>query len=138
MLEALQKGLITRGQPARKLREQPEIVKTLQAYNQSVQPMPRLNIRVEAITSTEVQASQSIRIQEELMTNDAATINRQDFKSGDCQYRRWLSTVQTYECLLFSELVNAYNGNTIHLDFVDFIRIGKPPFFVVFPLPAII
>jgi predicted nucleic acid-binding protein len=74
MLEALQKGLITRGQPARKLREQPEIVKALQAYNQSVQQIPRLNVRVEAITSTEVRASEAIRIQEGLMTNDSVTV----------------------------------------------------------------
>jgi predicted nucleic acid-binding protein len=74
MLEALQKGLITRGQPARKLREQPEIVKALQTYNQSVQQIPRLNVRVEAITSTEVQASEAIRIQEGLMTNDSVTV----------------------------------------------------------------
>jgi len=33
------------------LKEQPEIVKALQAYNQSVQQIPRLNIRVRAITS---------------------------------------------------------------------------------------
>jgi predicted nucleic acid-binding protein len=37
MLEALQKGFITGGQPARRLKEHPEIVKGLQAYNQSVQ-----------------------------------------------------------------------------------------------------
>ena len=74
MLEALQKGLITRGQPARKLREQPEIVKALQAYNQSVRQIPRLNVRVEAITSTEVRASEAVRIQEGLMTNDSVTV----------------------------------------------------------------
>jgi predicted nucleic acid-binding protein len=51
MLEALQKGLITGGQPARKLREQPEIVKVLQAYNESVQQIPHLNIHIRAITS---------------------------------------------------------------------------------------
>ena len=33
VLEALQKGLITGGQPARKLKEQPEIIKGLHEYN---------------------------------------------------------------------------------------------------------
>jgi predicted nucleic acid-binding protein len=51
MLEALQKGLITGGQPARKLKEQPEIIKVLREYNQLVQQIPRLNIRVRTITS---------------------------------------------------------------------------------------
>ena len=74
MLEALQKGLITGGQPARKLKEQPEIVKVLQAYNQSVQPIPRLNLHVWAITSAVVRASEAIRIQERLMTNDSVTM----------------------------------------------------------------
>ena len=49
--EALQKGLITGGQPARKLKEQPEIIKGLHEYNQSVQQIPRLNIRIRTITS---------------------------------------------------------------------------------------
>ena len=74
MLEALQKGLITGGQPARKLKEQPEIVKMLQAYNQSVQQIPRLHIHVRAITSEVVRASEAIRIHEGLMTNDSVSV----------------------------------------------------------------
>ena len=74
MLEALQKGLITGGQPARKLKEQPEIVKALQAYNQSVQQIPRLNIRVRAITSAVVRASEAIRVQAGVMSNDSVTV----------------------------------------------------------------
>jgi predicted nucleic acid-binding protein len=74
MLEALQKGLITGGQPARKLKEQPKIVKVLQAYNQSVQQIPRLNIRVRAITSAVVRASEAIRVQAGLMSNDSVTV----------------------------------------------------------------
>jgi predicted nucleic acid-binding protein len=74
MLEALQKGLITGGQPARKLKEQPEIVKVLQVYNQSIQQIPRLNIRVRAVTSAVVRASEAVRVQEGLMTNDSITV----------------------------------------------------------------
>jgi hypothetical protein len=33
VLEAVQKGLITGSQPARKLKEQPEIIKGLREYN---------------------------------------------------------------------------------------------------------
>ncbi len=74
MLEALQKGLITGGQPARKLKEKPEIIKLLHEYNQSVQQIPRLNIRVRTITSAVVRASEAIRLQEGLLTNDSVTV----------------------------------------------------------------
>ena len=58
ILEALHKGLITGGQPARKLQEQPGIIKVLHEYNQSVQHIPRLHIRVRTITSADVRASE--------------------------------------------------------------------------------
>ena len=74
MLEALQKGLITGGQPARKLKEQPEIIKVLREYNQSVQQIPRLHIRVRTITSGVVRASEAIRVQNGLMTSDSITV----------------------------------------------------------------
>ena len=74
VLEALQKGLITGGQPARKLKEQPEVIKGLREYNQSVQQIPRLRIRVRPITSAIVRASEAIRVQEGLMTNDSVTV----------------------------------------------------------------
>ena len=74
VLEALQKGLITGGQPARKLKEQPEIIKGLREYNQSVQQIPRMRIRVRTITSAIVRASEAIRVQEGLMTNDSVTM----------------------------------------------------------------
>ena len=45
MLEALHKGLITGGQLARRLKEQPEIVKSLREYNRSIRQVPRLGIR---------------------------------------------------------------------------------------------
>src|SRR5215813_3022414 len=74
ILEALQKGLITGGQPARKLQEQPALIKVLHEYNQSVQHIPRLNIRVRTITAADVRASEAIRVQEGLMTNDSVTV----------------------------------------------------------------
>jgi predicted nucleic acid-binding protein len=74
VLEALQKGLITGSQPARKLKEQPEIIKGLREYNQSVQQIPRMRIRVRTITSAIVKASEAIRVQEGLMTNDSVTV----------------------------------------------------------------
>jgi predicted nucleic acid-binding protein len=74
VLEALHKGLITGGQLARKLKEQPEVIKGLREYNQSVQQIPRMHIRVRTITPAIVSASEAIRVQEGLMTNDSVTV----------------------------------------------------------------
>jgi hypothetical protein len=41
VLEALCKGLITGGQPARKLKEQPAMIKGLQESNRLVQQIPQ-------------------------------------------------------------------------------------------------
>jgi predicted nucleic acid-binding protein len=56
------------------LKEQPEVIKGLREYNQSVQQIPRMRIRVRAITSAIVRASVAIRMQEGLMTNDSVTM----------------------------------------------------------------
>jgi predicted nucleic acid-binding protein len=74
MLEALHMGLISGGQLARKLKEQPEIVKSLREYNRSIRQIPRLGIRVRAITSAIVRASEAVRVQEGLLTNDSITV----------------------------------------------------------------
>jgi predicted nucleic acid-binding protein len=74
VLGALQKGLIIGAQPARKLKEQPEIINGLRAYNQAVQQIPRMRIRVRTITPAIVRASEAIRVQEGLMTNDSVTV----------------------------------------------------------------
>ena len=66
--------MITGGQPARKLKAQPEIIKGLHEYNQSVQQIPPLNIRIRPITSAIVRASETIRVQDGLMTNDSVTV----------------------------------------------------------------
>jgi hypothetical protein len=62
VLGALQKGLIIGAQPARKLKEQPEIINGLRAYNQAVQQIPRMRIRVRTITPAMVKASEAIRV----------------------------------------------------------------------------
>lgn len=74
MLEALRKGLISGGQLARKLKEQPEIVKSLREYNRSIRQVPRLGIHVRAITSAIVRASEAVRVQEGLLSNDSITV----------------------------------------------------------------
>jgi predicted nucleic acid-binding protein len=74
MLEALHKGLITGSQLARRLKEQPEIVKSLREYNRSIRQVPRLGIRVRTITSAIVRASEAVCVQEGLLTNDSITV----------------------------------------------------------------
>jgi predicted nucleic acid-binding protein len=74
MLEALHTGLISGGQLARRLKEQPEIVKSLRDYNRSIREIPSLGIRVRAITSAIVRASEAVRVQEGLLTNDSITV----------------------------------------------------------------
>jgi predicted nucleic acid-binding protein len=74
MLEALHSGWISGGQLARTLKEQPEIVKSLREYNRSIRQIPRLGIRVRAITSAIVRASEAVRVQEDLLTNDSITV----------------------------------------------------------------
>jgi predicted nucleic acid-binding protein len=74
MLEALHKGLISGGQLARRLKERPEIVKSLREYNHSIQQVSRLGIRVRAVTSAIVRASEAVRVQEGLLTNDSITV----------------------------------------------------------------
>ena len=66
--------MITGGQPARKLKEQPEVIKGLREYNQAVQQIPRMRIRVRTITPAIVRASEAIRVQEGLMINDSVTV----------------------------------------------------------------
>jgi predicted nucleic acid-binding protein len=59
---------------ARKLKEQPEIVKRLQEYNHSIRQIPRLGIRTRAVTLAIVRASEAVRVEEGLLTNDSITV----------------------------------------------------------------
>ncbi|MBI4642017.1 MAG: type II toxin-antitoxin system VapC family toxin [Candidatus Tectomicrobia bacterium] len=74
ILEALSKGLISSAQPARKLKEKPEIIRSLSDYNRSVQQIPRMGIQIRSITPAIARASKAIRDQEGLMTNDSVTV----------------------------------------------------------------
>ena len=74
MLEALHKGLIVGGQPARKLKEHPEIVRNLRDYNQSVRHIPRMGVRIRALTPALLTASEEIRSQYGILTNDSVSV----------------------------------------------------------------
>jgi uncharacterized protein len=74
MLEALHKGLITGSQPARKLKERPEIVRRLSEYNRSVQQIPRMGVRIRSLTPAMIKESEAVRIQHGLLTNDSVSV----------------------------------------------------------------
>jgi predicted nucleic acid-binding protein len=74
LLEAVHRGLISGGQLARKLKERPEIVKGLREYNRSIRQIPRMGLRVRAIPLAVVRASEAVRVQEGLLTNDSITV----------------------------------------------------------------
>jgi predicted nucleic acid-binding protein len=74
ILEALHKRLISGGQPARKLKENPQVIKSLSDYNRAVRQISRMGVRVRAVIPAIVKASETVRAQEGLMTNDSVTI----------------------------------------------------------------
>jgi predicted nucleic acid-binding protein len=74
ILEALRKHLISGSQPARKLKENPQVIKSLSDYNQAVRQISRVGVRIRAITPAIVKASEIVRAQEGLMTNDSVTV----------------------------------------------------------------
>ena len=74
MVEALHKRLISSGQPARKLKERPEIVRALNDYNQAARQIPRMGVRVRALTPAIIKASEAIRMQYGLLTNDSVSV----------------------------------------------------------------
>jgi len=74
VLEALHKELISGGQPARKLKEKPEVIKGLSDYNLAVRQIPRMGVRVKALTPNIVKESETVRLQYGLLTNDSVSV----------------------------------------------------------------
>jgi predicted nucleic acid-binding protein len=74
ILEALHKGLISGGQPARKLKEKPEVIKGLSDYNLAVRQIPRMGVRVRAVTPGIIKESETVRLRYGLLTNDSVSV----------------------------------------------------------------
>lgn len=74
ILEAVGKGLISSGQPARKLKAKPDVVTALTEYNRSVRQIPHLGVRISPLTSALIRASEAVRTQHGLLTNDSVTV----------------------------------------------------------------
>ncbi len=74
ILEALHKGLISGGQPVKKLKKHPEIIRSLEDYNTSVQQIPRMGIKIRSLTPPIIKESERIRSQYGLLTNDSVLV----------------------------------------------------------------
>lgn len=72
-IEAISKGLITPGQPAKKLKQNPEVIKQLRDYAKCVNEIGSLSIRVHPVTVRQIRISEAIRSSYGMMTNDSVT-----------------------------------------------------------------
>lgn len=72
-VEAISKGLKTPGQPARKLKQNPDVIKRLTDYNNCEREIRALKIRVYAVTARQIRNSEPVRSRYGLMTNDSVT-----------------------------------------------------------------
>lgn len=73
-MEAREKGLITPGNPARKLKERPDIVRRLSDYQNLVEGILTIGIQVIPVDLQLVQASSGVRLREGLLVHDSITV----------------------------------------------------------------
>jgi predicted nucleic acid-binding protein len=72
-IEAISTGLITPGQPAKKLKQNPDVIKQLGDYAKCADEIGSLNIRVYPVTTRQIRNSEAIRSSCGMMTNDSVT-----------------------------------------------------------------
>jgi predicted nucleic acid-binding protein len=73
MIEAASKSLITPGQPAKKLKQNPEVIRKIGDYNRCPDEIRRIGARILPVTSKQIRDSESMRANFGLMTNDSVT-----------------------------------------------------------------
>lgn len=73
-VEAINKGLITPGNPVNKLKRQPNIVKMLVDYQMYVSKIPNMGIQVIPVDNNLIHKSAIVRMQTGLLTNDSIII----------------------------------------------------------------
>lgn len=71
MIEAVASGLVTPGNVARKLREKPEVAKTLGLYQRQMASIPDMGIDVVVLDLDVVRRSGDLRTRHGLMVNDS-------------------------------------------------------------------
>ncbi|MBI2911074.1 MAG: type II toxin-antitoxin system VapC family toxin [Chloroflexi bacterium] len=74
MLEAVQKGLISPGNVARKLKEHPEVVRSLQDYQRLAASIPEMGVQIVPVDSQLVRASAAVRRRHGLLVNDSLSV----------------------------------------------------------------
>lgn len=74
LVEAVAEGLVTPGNVVRKLRERPEIVRRLGAYQDRVEEIPLMGIRVTEIDLRSLLLAAGVRRRHGLLTNDSLAL----------------------------------------------------------------
>ena len=87
-IEAINKGLITPGNPVNKLKRQPNIVKTLVDYQRHVSQISSMGIQVIPIDNNLIRKSATVRTQMGLLTNDSIIVAAMQ-KATDAWRIRW-------------------------------------------------
>lgn len=72
-IEAISKRLITPGQPAKKLKQNLDVIKRLRDYAKCVSEIGSLSVRVYPVTIRQIRNSEAIRSAYGMMTNDSVT-----------------------------------------------------------------
>jgi predicted nucleic acid-binding protein len=75
MIEAVTKGLISPSQPAKKLKQNWQVIQQLKDYNHCVSEIAVLNVAVLPITEEVIRESEELRQAHGLMTNDSITFS---------------------------------------------------------------
>ena len=89
MAEAVMKGLVSAGQPVKKLKTQPHIVTQLTDYIADVQMLLRLPIQIIEATVGDIQASHALRNAHGLLVNDSINLA--------CASRLGITSIATHD-----------------------------------------
>ncbi len=71
MIEAVARKLVSGGNLAKKLRGKPDVVKKLQSYNQQIERIPLMGIKIEDLGLRTVLSSEEVRRHHGLLVNDS-------------------------------------------------------------------
>ena len=73
MIEAVTKGLISPGQPAKKLKQQWQVIQQLRSYDRCLAEIAAFNVEVFPLAEEIIRESSRLRLAHGLMTNDSVT-----------------------------------------------------------------
>lgn len=89
MAEAVMKGLISSGQPVKKLKAQPHLIQQLTDYITHVKMLLQLPLQVVEATATDVQSSHALRRAHGLFVNDSINLA--------CALRLGITNIATHD-----------------------------------------